>query len=73
MPVLVAPVFDAALGPAAELPIFFGMAAEGLSAQEEALRLAATDAAFATVAYVTAALSLVSAALAWLTLERRSR
>lgn len=68
---IIAPVFDAALGPAAELPIFFGMATEGLSAQDEALRLAATDAAFATVAYVTAALSLVSAVVAWLTLERK--
>jgi EmrB/QacA subfamily drug resistance transporter len=68
---VIAPVFDAALGSAAELPIFFGMAAEGLSADEEGLRLAATDAAFATVAYVTAALSLVSAGVAWLTLERK--
>jgi EmrB/QacA subfamily drug resistance transporter len=68
---IIAPIFDAALGPAAELPIFFGLAADGLSAQDEALRLAATDAAFATVAYVTAALSLVSAVVAWLTLERK--
>lgn len=68
---IIAPVFDAALGSAAELPIFFGMATEGLSAQEEALRLAATDAAFATIAYVTAALSVVSAVVAWLTLERK--
>ena len=68
---VIAPVFDAALGSAAELPIFFGMAAEGLSGEEEALRLAATDAAFATVAYITAALSLVSAVVAWLTLERK--
>ena len=68
---IIAPVFEAALGSAAELPIFFGMASQGLDAQDEALRLAATDAAFATVAYVTAALSLVSAAVAWLTLERK--
>ncbi len=68
---IIAPVFDAALGSAAELPIFFGMATEGLSAEDEALRLAATDAAFATVAYVTAALSVVSAVVAWLTLERK--
>lgn len=68
---IIAPVFEAALGSAAELPIFFGMASAGLSAEEEALRLAATDAAFATVAYVTAALSLVSAVVAWLTLERK--
>ena len=44
---------------------------EGLSAGEEAMRLAATDAAFAAVAYVTAALGIVSAAVAWLTLERK--
>ena len=68
---VIAPVFDQALGAAAELPIFFGMAAEGLNAEEEALRLAATDAAFATLAYVTAALSAVAAAVAWLTLERK--
>jgi EmrB/QacA subfamily drug resistance transporter len=68
---IVASVFEGALGEAAELPIFFGMASAGLSAEEEALRLGATDAAFATVAYVTAALSLVSAVVAWLTLERK--
>jgi EmrB/QacA subfamily drug resistance transporter len=68
---VIAPVFETALGAAAELPIFFGMAAEGLSRQEEALRLAATDAAFAVVAYITAALSLVSAVVAWLTQERK--
>jgi EmrB/QacA subfamily drug resistance transporter len=68
---IIAPVFEVALGPAAELPIFFGMAAEGLSPQEETWRLAATDAAFATIGYVTAGLSLASAAVAWLTLERK--
>lgn len=70
---VVASVFEQALGMAAELPIFFGMPAQGLSAAEEALRLGATDAAFATVAYVTAALSLVSGAIAWFTLERKLR
>lgn len=70
---VVASVFEQALGPAAELPIFFGMASEGLNAEEEALRLAATDAGFAVVAYVTAALSVVSAVVAWLTLERKAR
>jgi EmrB/QacA subfamily drug resistance transporter len=69
--VVVASVFEQVLGSGAELPIFFGMPAEGLSAEEDALRLGATDAAFATVAYVTAALSLVSAVIAWFTLERR--
>ncbi|UJW87755.1 MFS transporter [Devosia sp. SL43] len=68
---LVAAVFEQSLDRAAELPIFFGMPAEGLSADEEALRLGATDAAFAVVAYVTAVLSLVSAGIAWFTLERK--
>jgi EmrB/QacA subfamily drug resistance transporter len=68
---VVAPVFERALGAAAELPIFFGVASEGLGAGEDAWRLAATDAAFATVAYITAALSVVSAIVAWLTLERK--
>ena len=68
---IVASVFEQALGAAAELPVFFGMPGDGLNAEEETLRLAATDAAFATVAYVTAALSVVSAVVAWLTLERK--
>ena len=68
---IVASVFERALGEAAELAIFFGMAAEGLDAEQEALRLSATDAAFATVCYITAGLSVVSAVVAWLTLERR--
>lgn len=68
---VVAGVFEQQLGSAAELPIFFGVTTEGLSADEQALRLGATDAAFATVAYVTAALSLVSALIAWVTLERK--
>jgi EmrB/QacA subfamily drug resistance transporter len=68
---IVAAVFEQALGRAAELPVFFGLPAEGLSDEEEALRVGATDAAFAAVAYVTAALSLVSAVIAWLTLERK--
>ena len=68
---VVASVFEGALGSAAELPIFFGMAAQGLSASEEAARVAATDAAFASVAYITAVLSLVSAGIAWWTLERK--
>ena len=69
--VVVASVFEVALGSAAELPIFFGMPVSGLSESEEAARLTATDAAFASVAYITAALSLVSAAIAWWTLERK--
>lgn len=68
---VVATAFERNLGAAAELPIFFGVVTEGLSVAEESLRLAATDAAFGAVAYITAALSVVSAAVAWLTLERK--
>ncbi|WP_246132652.1 MFS transporter [Devosia ginsengisoli] len=68
---VVASVFEQNLDSAAELPIFFGVVTDGLSGEEDALRLAATDAAFAAVAYITAALSVVSAAVAWLTLERK--
>ena len=46
------------------------MPAEPLPLELEALRLGVTNAAFATV-YVTAGLSLLSALIAWLTLERR--
>ena len=67
---VIAPVFEQSLGAMAELPIFFGLATEGLSASEEAARLYATDAAFSAVAYITAALSLVSALIAWVTLGR---
>lgn len=69
---VVATVFERSLGSAAELGVFFGLPAEGLNTEEEATRLAATDAAFAAVAYVTAALSVVSAVIAWLTLERKA-
>ncbi|KKB83848.1 MFS transporter [Devosia limi DSM 17137] len=68
---VVASVFERALGSAAELPIFFGLATEGLAPAEDAARVAATDAAFAAVAYITAGLSLVSAVIAWLTLEHK--
>lgn len=68
---VVASVFERALGGMAELPIFFGLPADGLNTEEEAARLGATDAAFAAIAYVTAVLSLISAAIAWLTLERK--
>ena len=70
---IVAKVFEEALGSAAELPVFFGIMATGLSAGDEAIRLAATDSAFATICYITAGLSLVSALVAWLTLERKGR
>lgn len=68
---VVSTVFERSLGEAAELPIFFGLPAEGLNPSNDALRLAATDAAFASIAYITAVLSLVSAVIAWLTLEHR--
>ena len=69
---VIAVVFEHSLGPAAELAIFFGvMPAEPLPPETEALRLGATNAAFAAVCYVTAGLSLFSALIAWLTLERR--
>ncbi|SEQ31396.1 drug resistance transporter, EmrB/QacA subfamily [Devosia sp. YR412] len=70
---MVASRFEQALGAAAELPIFFGTMAEGLSAEQDALRLAATDQAFAMVCYITSGLSVVSAVVAWLTLERKAR
>lgn len=69
---VIALVFEVSLGPLAELDIFFGVApASPLAAAEEAARIAATDAAFAAVCYVTAALSLLSAAIAWFTQEKR--
>lgn len=66
---VVSVVFERALGPAAELPIYFGLPGQDLGAADEARRLAATNAAFAAVAYVTAAFSLISAGVAWLTLR----
>ena len=67
---IVSSVFEQSLGSAAELPIFFGLSAEGLTPAEDLARLTATDAAFAAIAYVTAALSAVSAVIAWFTLRR---
>jgi hypothetical protein len=65
-------VFERALGSAAELPVFFGLAPETpLDPATEAVRVAATNAAFAAVAWLTTALSIASAAIAWFTLERR--
>lgn len=66
-----APIFERALGNAAKLPIFFGLATPGLSPADEAARLYATDTAFASIAYITAGLSLVSALIAWMTLDRK--
>lgn len=69
---VVAFVFERTLGQIAELPVFFGVVpATPLPPDVEATRLAATNAAFAAVCYITAALSLLSGVIAWLTLERR--
>ena len=66
--------FERALGSAAELPLFFGMRPDtALPADTEALRITATNAAFAAIAYTNAALALVSAAIAWFTQERKAR
>ena len=69
---VVAVVFEQALGPAAELAIFFGVRpAQPPPPDIEAARLAATNAAFAAVCYATAVLSLLSAVIAWFTQERK--
>jgi hypothetical protein len=69
---VVAAVFEQTLGSAAELPVFFGVVPQQpLPPDVEAARLAATNAAFAAVCYVTAGLSLLSGVIAWFTLERR--
>ena len=47
----------------------FGEPAGGLSAELDAARMAASDAAFAAVAWITAALCLLSAIMAWLTVS----
>lgn len=69
---VVAQVFEEGLGELAELSIFFGVPAAGLSASQEVVKLAATNSAFATVCYITAGLSLISALVAWFTLERKA-
>jgi predicted MFS family arabinose efflux permease len=72
MGALIRVVFDGALGEFAELQVFFGVKPDtALPADAEAARIAATDAAFAAVAYVCAGLSLLSALIAWFTQERR--
>jgi EmrB/QacA subfamily drug resistance transporter len=69
---LAALVFAGTLGDAADVPLFFGLAPEiELPINVEAARLAATNAAFAAICYVTSALALLSAVIAWFTLERR--
>lgn len=72
MGALIRIVFDHGLGSFAELEIFFGVKPDiALSAEAEAVRIAATDAAFSAVAYTCAGLSLLSAIVSWTTLERR--
>ena len=71
MGMLAALVFEQSLGSAAELPVFFGLPASGLSASQEALRQAATNSAFGAIAFFNAGLCLVSALVAWVTLERK--
>jgi EmrB/QacA subfamily drug resistance transporter len=65
-------VFNALLGAGAQGQSF-GMppAAGALSPELDAARVMATDRAFAAVAGCTAVLSLISAAIAWITLDRR--
>jgi predicted MFS family arabinose efflux permease len=72
MGAVIAIVFDRALGTFAELDIFFGVAPVALlDGDAEAVRVAATDAAFATVAYICAGLSLFSGVTAWFTQESK--
>jgi EmrB/QacA subfamily drug resistance transporter len=72
MGAVIASVFARSLGTFAELDVFFGVAPEvPLKGEAEAARVAATDAAFAAVAYITAGLSLLSGIIAWFTLERK--
>jgi EmrB/QacA subfamily drug resistance transporter len=47
----------------------FGEPAAGLSAELDAARMAASDAAFSTIAWITATLCLLSAITAWLTVS----
>jgi EmrB/QacA subfamily drug resistance transporter len=64
-------VFNAMMGGAVD-GLSFGLpTTEALPAETEAARVAATNGAFAAVAWTTAGLSLVSAIIAWVTLDRR--
>lgn len=64
-------VFSGALGGNPGELSFGAVPPAALAAAAEAARVAATDQAFAAIAYVTAALSLLSGVIAWLTLERK--
>jgi hypothetical protein len=68
---VVAMVFQGALG-AADQSLVFGVPPDApLPREVEAVRQSATDAAFAVVCYINAALALCSAVIAWFTQERR--
>lgn len=72
MGAVAASVFAGMLGGYAEQAIFFGDKPQAaLDADVEAIRVAATDGAFAAVAYICAALALLSAVIAWFTQEKR--
>lgn len=72
MGAVVAFTFEMSLGTFGSSGLSFGAGAmAGMAPELEAARSTATDAAFAAVTYVTAFLSLVSAVIAWLTLERK--
>jgi MFS family permease len=64
-------VFQSMLGAQAVDGLSFGLPASDLPAAVEAARQAATDHAFAAIAYATAGLAWVSALIAWATLEKR--
>lgn len=64
-------VFERTLGSMAELPVFFGLPAVGLTPAEDAVRQGATNAAFTSIAYFNAALCVASALIAGLTLETK--
>jgi EmrB/QacA subfamily drug resistance transporter len=68
-----AAVFERSLVSTAELSsLFFGMKPEQpLPADQEMARVAASNAAFAAIAYCNAALALLSAVIAWFTQERK--
>jgi len=52
---------------------FGAMPAQALPAESEAMRVAATDQAFAVICYVTAGLAVVSAILAWTTQRHKGK
>ncbi len=70
----VAYVFDANLGVAAARDLAFGVAPEGtLAPRLEAARVTASNRAFAVAALVAGGMALISAVVAWRTLEHRWR